>query len=195
MLNSIEFCAGIDEVGRGCLVGPVVAAAVILDPANTLEGLADSKKLTPKLREKFSFQIKQNAIAWAIGRAEASEIDQINILNASLLAMARAFSMLSSKPEFVRVDGKYFPDIDCKGETVIKGDSKFTEISAASILAKVARDKEMETLDNLYHGYGFLQHKGYPTKLHLTKLNQLGITQQHRKSFSPVQKLISSAQT
>ncbi len=187
---AIELCAGLDEVGRGCLVGPVIAAAVILDPSKKIEGLTDSKKLTPKQREQLSFQIKNNAIAWTIGRAEASEIDKINILNASLLAMSRAFSMLPVKPEYVRVDGKQFPEIDCKGEAIIQGDSKFAEISAASIIAKVARDSEMEILDQFHQGYCFSQHKGYATKLHLEKLSELGITPQHRKSFSPVKKYL-----
>jgi len=186
---AIELCAGIDEVGRGCLVGPVVAAAVILDPSKRIEGLTDSKKLTSKQREQLSFQIKKNAIAWAIGRAEASEIDKINILNASLLAMVRAYSMLPVRPCYIRVDGKQFPEIDCKGEAVIQGDSKFAEISAASIIAKVFRDREMETLDQFYQGYSFSQHKGYATKLHLEKLSKLGITPQHRKSFSPVKNI------
>jgi len=188
---AIGLCAGLDEVGRGCLVGPVVAAAVILEPSNKIEGLTDSKKLTPKQREQLSVQIKKNAIAWAIGRADASEIDKINILNASLLAMARAFSMLSVRPEYVRVDGTFFPEIDCKGEAVIQGDSKFAEISAASIIAKVSRDNEMEALDQFYQGYCFSQHKGYATKLHLKKLTELGLTRQHRKSFSPVKKIFS----
>ncbi len=185
----IELCAGLDEVGRGCLVGPVVAAAVILNPSTTIEGLTDSKKLTPKQREQFALLIKEHAIAWAIGRADASEIDNINILNASLLAMVRAFSMLLVKPSFIRVDGKHFPKIDCEGEAVIQGDSKFAEISAASIIAKVFRDKEMETLDRFYQGYCFSQHKGYATKLHLEKLSELGLTRQHRKSFSPVKNI------
>ncbi len=186
---AIELCAGLDEVGRGCLVGPVVAAAVILDPSNRIEGLTDSKKLTPKQRGQLSVQIKDSAIAWTIGRADASEIDEINILNASLLAMIRAFTMLPVKPEYVRVDGKHFPEIDCKGEAVIQGDSKFAEISAASIIAKVSRDGEMDTLDQFYQGYRFSQHKGYATKLHLEKLSELGITPQHRKSFSPVKNI------
>ena len=183
-----SFIAGVDEVGRGCLVGPVVAAAVILDTHKPISGLADSKKLSPKHREKLEKLIKSRAIAWAIGRAEASEVDDINVLQASLLAMSRAFSMLKIRPSWVRVDGIHFPDIDCSGETIIRGDSKFSEISAASILAKVARDSEMATLDKIYKGYAFTQHKGYPTQLHLQNLQQLGVLQQHRKSFAPVQK-------
>lgn len=183
-----SFIAGIDEVGRGCLVGPVVAAAVILDTQKPIPGLADSKKLTPKHREHLAKLIKSRAITWAIGRAEASEVDEINVLQASLLAMSRAFSMLQIKPSWVRVDGNHFPDIGCLGETIIQGDSKFAEISAASILAKVSRDSEMATLDKIYKGYAFTRHKGYPTQLHLQKLQQLGILQQHRKSFAPIQK-------
>lgn len=180
--------AGVDEVGRGCLVGPVVVGAVILDSQKPVPGLADSKKLTPKHRERLAILIKSRAISWAIGRAEASEVDEINVLQASLLAMSRAFSMLQVKPDWVRVDGNHFPDIDCQGETIVQGDGKIAEISAASILAKVARDSEMATLDRIYKGYGFTKHKGYPTQLHLQKLQQLGVLQQHRKSFAPVQK-------
>ncbi len=180
--------AGFDEVGRGCLAGPVIAAAVILDPKKPISGLADSKKLTPKQRERLAILIKSNAIAWALGRAEASEVDEINVLQASLLAMSRAFPMLQVKPGWARVDGNCFPDVDCPGESIIQGDSKFSEISAASILAKVARDDEMVTLDVIYKGYHFAKHKGYPTQLHLQKLQQIGISPQHRKSFAPVRK-------
>ena len=180
--------AGFDEVGRGCLAGPVVAAAVILDSQKPVPGLADSKKLTPKRREDLAKLIKVRAIAWAIGRAEASEVDEINVLQASLLAMSRAFLMLQVKPGWVKVDGNRFPDIDCPGETIVQGDSKISEISAASILAKVARDSEMAILDEIYPGYAFARHKGYPTQLHLQKIKQFGILPQHRKSFAPVQK-------
>lgn len=182
--------AGFDEVGRGCLAGPVIAATVILDIQKPISGLADSKKLTPKQREGLVILIKSRAIAWAIGRVEASEVDEINVLQASLLAMMRAFSMLQVKPDWAKVDGIHFPDIECPGETIIQGDSKVAEISAASILAKVARDNEMATLDKFYKGYFFTQHKGYPTQLHLQKLQQLGVLPQHRKSFAPVQKIL-----
>jgi len=181
-----KLIAGIDEVGRGCLAGPVFAAAVILDRSRPITGLADSKTLNPNQRQRLYKIIIENAGAWAIGRAEASEIDNINILQASLLAMSRAFSMLAIKPDWVRVDGIHFPKIDCLGETVIQGDTKYSEISAASILAKVARDHEMATLDKLYKGYSFSKHKGYPTKLHLQQLKHFGILQLHRKSFAPV---------
>lgn len=186
----MKIIAGIDEVGRGCIVGAVVAAVVVLDPEKPILGLMDSKVLSEKKRLYYSQLIKENARGWAIGRAEPSEIDQINILQASLLAMSRAFNQLSIDVDWVQVDGTFYPDIDCPGETIVKGDSKVAEISAASILAKVARDKEMSTLDDLYPGYEFAKHKGYPTKLHLEKLALLGVTQLHRKSFAPVKKLL-----
>ena len=151
----------------------------------------DSKKLTDKKRHYFARLIKENAKSWAIGRAEACEIDRINILQATLLAMSRAYSQLQITPDWVQVDGTFYPDIASPGETIVKGDSKVAEISAASILAKVARDDEMNTLDALYPGYGFAKHKGYPTKFHLEKLPQLGVTEQHRKSFSPVKKQLA----
>lgn len=137
------------------------------------------------------YLIKSHARAWAIGRAEPSEIDKINILQATLLAMSRAYSQLNYTPDWVQVDGTFYPDISTPGETIVQGDSKVAEISAASILAKVTRDEEMSTLDLLYPGYEFSKHKGYPTKLHLEKLQILGITEQHRKSFSPVKKLLA----
>lgn len=168
----------------------MVAAAVILNPTKPISGLTDSKKLSPKRREELAEIIKRDALAWAIGRAEPSEIDQINILQASLLAMQRAFNSLLIKPDWVKVDGNQYPPIDCAGETIIKGDLTESEISAASILAKVHRDHEMLALDQLYPGYEFAQHKGYGTKLHLEKLQQLGVTPQHRKSFAPVRKLL-----
>jgi ribonuclease HII len=180
--------AGIDEVGRGCLVGAVVAAAVILDPTKPIEGLTDSKKLTPKRRLDLAIIIKKEALAWAIGRAEPSEIDRINILQASLLAMQRAFKALSIQPDWVKVDGHQYPPICCAGETIIKGDLTEKVISAASILAKVHRDDEMIVLDRLYPHYQFLQHKGYATALHLQALQQFGVTPFHRQSFAPVKK-------
>jgi len=186
----MQVIAGIDEVGRGCIVGAVIAAVVVLDPEKPIAGLTDSKKLTDKKRHTLAALIKENAKSWAIGRAEPSEIDQINILQASLLAMSRAFSQLTVTPDWVQVDGTFYPDIPCLGETVVKGDLKIAEISAASILAKVARDDEMASLDVFYPGYEFSKHKGYPTKTHLAKLKELGVTSQHRKSFSPVKKLL-----
>ncbi len=188
----MSIIAGIDEVGRGCLVGAVVAAAVILDPNKPILGLTDSKKLTAKKRELLARQIKENALAWSIGRAEASEIDRINILQASLLAMQRAYNSLSIKPDWVQVDGGHYPPIQCAGESIIKGDLTEAAISAASILAKVYRDKEMLLLDQWFPGYEFAQHKGYPTKKHLQKLAELGVTNLHRKSFAPIKKIILS---
>ncbi len=183
--------AGIDEVGRGCLAGPVIAAAVILDAARPIAKLADSKKLTPSRRQQLATQIQSQALCWAIGRAEASEIDRINILQASLLAMQRAVSQLQYTPDFARVDGNQVPALYCKAEAIVQGDATVAEISAASILAKVARDMEMQTLDRLYPGYGFAIHKAYPTREHLDALQCKGITLQHRKSFAPVKNIIN----
>lgn len=183
--------AGIDEVGRGCIVGPVFAAAVILDPDKPITGLTDSKKLSEKRREALAEQIKANALAWAVGRAETSEIDRINILQATMLAMQRAFSQLSVQPDYIKVDGNRLPPIACAGETVVQGDALVAEISAASILAKVSRDQEMQVLERLYPGYGFALHKGYPTRLHIEALQRLGVTPQHRTSFAPVKKALA----
>ncbi|HIG64993.1 MAG TPA: ribonuclease HII [Methyloprofundus sp.] len=185
-----QIIAGVDEVGRGCIVGPVIAAAVILDPQQPIIGLTDSKKLSATKRDSLAELIKQQSIAWSIGRAEASEIDQINILQASLLAMQRAVSSLPVEAEWLKVDGNQYPDVSCPGETIIQGDLLVAEISAASIIAKVYRDKEMLVLDALYPGYEFARHKGYPTKLHKEKITQLGITEQHRRSFAPVKQFV-----
>ena len=185
--------AGVDEVGRGPLVGAVVTAAVILDPNNPIEGLADSKKLSEKKRLALAAEIKQKALVWALGRAEAEEIDKLNILQASLLAMTRAVEALRIRPQFVLLDGNKIPnDLDIPAQAVVKGDSLVAEISAASILAKVARDQEMEELDRQYPEYAFAQHKGYPTKLHLEKLTALGPLPQHRRSFAPVRKVLEN---
>ena len=188
--DNLKRIAGVDEVGRGCLAGPVIAAAVILDPNCPISGLADSKKLTESKRAKLAQQIKNQALCWAIGRAEASEIDRINILQASMLAMQRAVSQLKVRPDFIKVDGNRLPDLDCPAEAIVQGDSLVAEISAASIIAKVARDEEMQILDRLYPGYHFSIHKAYPTQLHQQALQQLGISPQHRTSFAPVKKLI-----
>lgn len=185
-----ELIAGVDEVGRGPLVGAVVTAAVILDPHNPIEGLADSKALSEKKRLLLEAEIKQKARAWALGRAEAEEIDRLNILHATMLAMQRAVKQLKIQPHFVLVDGNRTPQLDMPAQAVVKGDRLVAEISAASILAKVARDREMQALDRLYPQYAFAQHKGYPTKLHLQKLAQFGPLAQHRRSFSPVRKLL-----
>lgn len=179
-------------MGRGCIAGPVVAAAVILDPDRPIEGLTDSKKLTSKQRQTLARLIKQRALAWAVARAEPSEIDRINILQASLLAMARAVASLEPTPDWVMVDGNQYPPIALPGETIIQGDTLVPAISAASILAKVARDNEMEFLDALYPGYEFKRHKGYPTKLHQDKLQQWGVAAIHRTSFAPVRKCLTA---
>lgn len=190
-LIGYRYIAGVDEVGRGPLAGPVVTAAVILDPGNPVEGLADSKKLSEKHRELLAEEIKAKAIAWAIGRAEVAEIDQVNILQATMQAMQRAVQKLNIAPDFVLVDGNRCPPFHCPVETVIKGDARVAEISAASILAKTTRDREMVELDARYPGYGLAKHKGYPTKLHLQALQELGITDIHRRSFGPVKHLIA----
>ena len=182
--------AGVDEVGRGPLVGAVVTAAVILDPNNPIEGLADSKKLSEKKRLLLAEEIKAKALCWSLGRAEPEEIDQLNILHATMLAMQRAVAGLNIQPDFVLVDGNRIPTLPMPAQAVIKGDSLVAEISAASILAKVARDQEMAELDKQYPEYGFAKHKGYPTKLHFEKLEQFGATPFHRKSFAPVKKIL-----
>lgn len=178
--------AGCDEVGRGPLAGDVVAAAVILDPENPIVGLDDSKKLTEKKREQLFIEIQQKAKSWCIARASVAEIDKINILQASLLAMTRAVQGLHIQPEHVLVDGNKLPKWNYTAEAVIKGDSRVASISAASILAKVTRDREMVVLDKIYPGYGFADHKGYPTKVHMDALDKLGITPIHRTSYAPV---------
>ena len=192
LFNTVDngVMAGVDEVGRGPLAGPVIAAAVILDTENPIQGLMDSKKISEKKRIFLAKEIREKALAWAMGRAEHDEIDSMNILQASLLAMKRAIESLSIKPELVLVDGIYRPDIDCKVVPIVKGDSKVPVISAASIIAKVARDNEMIALDSEYPGYGFSQHKGYPTKMHINALKELGVSLIHRKSFFPVKQLL-----
>jgi ribonuclease HII len=185
----VELIVGLDEVGRGCIVGSVIAAAVILDPGVVIEGVADSKTLSPRRREILASLIRERAFAWALGRAEPSEIDHIDILQASLLAMRRAYDALPRKPDRAKVDGNRYPDLPCPGEAIVGGDRSEPEISAASILAKVARDEEMRILDALYPGYEFSRHKGYPTALHKAKLRQLGATPMHRRSFAPVRLL------
>lgn len=191
MIETI-YVAGVDEVGRGPLAGPVVTAAVILDPQNPIPGLADSKKLTEKRREFLVPLIQKHALAWAMGRAEPEEIDELNILQASLLAMKRAVEALSISPEHVLVDGIHAPKLSCPVTTIIKGDQSEPAIAAASILAKVARDQEMVALDNVYPGYGFAKHKGYPTKQHQQALLSLGVTDIHRRSFGPVRAALLS---
>ncbi|MDN5970796.1 MAG: ribonuclease HII, partial [Enterobacterales bacterium] len=166
--------AGVDEVGRGPLVGAVVTAAVILDPARPIVGLADSKKLSEKRRNALYEEIIEKALSWSLGRAEPHEIDELNILHATMLAMQRAVAGLSIEPDFVLIDGNRCPKLPMASQAVVKGDSRVAEISAASILAKVTRDREMEVLDAQFPDYGFAQHKGYPTAFHLERLAQLG---------------------
>lgn len=187
---NLSFIAGVDEVGRGPLVGDVVTAAVILDPAKPIAGLADSKKLTDKKRQALAIEIKEKALCWSIGRCSPTEIDELNILHATMLAMTRAVEGLSTTPEFVFVDGNRLPVLSMPAQAVIKGDSLVAEISAASIIAKVARDDEMIELDKRYPEYGFAGHKGYPTKAHFAALEQYGAISEHRKSFKPVQRVL-----
>lgn len=184
-----DLLAGVDEVGRGPLAGDVVAAAVILDPARPIEGLADSKKLSEKKRERLFDEIRERALSFAIARANVEEIDRLNILHASLLAMRRAVEQLSVQPEFVLVDGNRKPEWSYACDTVVKGDGRVAAIGAASILAKVTRDREMVALDSVYPGYGLAGHKGYPTKVHMEALERLGPTPIHRQSFAPVKQL------
>ncbi|MCG8429390.1 MAG: ribonuclease HII [Chromatiales bacterium] len=189
-LPDTDLLAGVDEVGRGPLAGPVVAAAVILDPRRPIDGLADSKKLTEKRRELLAVEIREHALSWALGRAEVEEIDALNIFHASLLAMKRAVESLSVAPEWALIDGKHCPQLACSSQAIIKGDSRVPAISAASILAKVARDNELVALDSDYPGYGLAKHKGYPTKQHLAALDTLGVTPIHRRSYAPVKRLL-----
>ncbi len=192
--QSLAAClAGVDEVGRGPLAGPVVAAAVILDPRRPVEGLRDSKKLTARRREILDEQIREQALAWALGRAEVHEIDRINILQASLLAMQRAVAGLALAPELVLVDGNRCPDLNYPSQAVVRGDSLVPAISAASIIAKVSRDREMVELDRRYPGYGLAKHKGYPSKAHLEALQVLGVTPVHRRSYAPVRRALDAA--
>ncbi len=186
--------AGVDEVGRGPLCGDVVAAAVILNPEQPISGLNDSKKLTEKRREKLYDEIREKALAFSIARASVEEIDQLNILHASMLAMHRAVDGLSVTPEMVLVDGNRLPRWRYRAEAIVKGDSRVEAIAAASILAKVCRDREMQELDKVYPGYGLAGHKGYPTKVHLQALDELGVTPIHRRSYAPVRALIERAE-
>lgn len=185
--------AGVDEVGRGPLAGDVVAAAVILDPDKPIEGLRDSKKLSHTRREQLAALIKDRALGWSVARASVAEIDQINILQASLLAMKRAVTALRPQPGFVLVDGNRLPQWSYAAQAVVKGDDRVGAIAAASILAKVQRDQELVELDAIYPGYGFAKHKGYPTAVHLKALRDLGVTPVHRRSFSPVKILLAQA--
>jgi ribonuclease HII len=182
--------AGVDEVGRGTLAGDVVTAAVILDPNQPISGLNDSKKLSEKKRQALFIEIQQKALCWSIGRASVAEIDQLNILQATMLAMLRAVEALSMQPNKVLVDGNKTPDWQYDSEAIVKGDGKIAEISAASIIAKVTRDRELIELDRRHPEYGFAGHKGYPTKQHLQAIADHGVLVEHRRSFGPVQRAL-----
>ena len=184
--------AGVDEAGRGPLAGAVFAAAVILDPVRPISGLEDSKKLSEKQRDLLEPIIKKQAFAWCIASASVEEIDQMNILQATLLAMQRAVHGLTIYPQIALVDGNQPPSLRCEVQTIVKGDSKVAAISAASILAKTARDADLSRLAERYPGYAFEQHKGYGTALHLQRLTQLGPCPAHRRSFGPVRKLLDN---
>lgn len=186
-----ELVAGVDEVGRGPLCGPVVTAAVILDPLRPIRGLNDSKKLSEARREKLFDEIREKALAWCIARAEVEEIDRLNILHATMLAMRRAVEGLQVTPRLALIDGNRCPKLAVPSAPVVKGDSQVPAIAAASILAKVSRDREMQELEALYPGYGIGGHKGYPTPVHLEALKRLGATPIHRRSFAPVRAVLA----
>ena len=185
-----DLVAGVDEVGRGPLCGPVVTAAVILDPSRPILGLNDSKKLSEARREALFEEIREKALAWCIALAEVEEIDRLNILHATMLAMQRAVEGLSVTPRLALIDGNRCPKLAVPCAPVVKGDSQVPAIAAASILAKVSRDREMVELDRVYPGYGMAGHKGYPTAVHLEALSRLGPTPIHRRSFAPVRELL-----
>ena len=189
MTTALIIC-GVDEAGRGPLAGPVSAAAVILDPDNPITGLADSKELSERQRERLVPVIKARALAWAVAYADVAEIDELNILQATLLAMRRAVLALPVRPQQVMVDGLYCPDTGIPSTAIVKGDSTVAAISAASILAKTARDALMLELHEIYPHYGFADHKGYPTAAHLAALREHGVSIVHRKSFRPVRELL-----
>ncbi|MBB3142280.1 ribonuclease HII [Halomonas organivorans] len=183
--------AGVDEVGRGPLVGPVVAAAVMLDPADPIDGLSDSKKLSAKRREALDVEIRSRALAFAVAEASPDEIDALNIYHATHLAMRRAIDALSPAAEYLLVDGNRLPGHHVPGQAVVKGDARHPAIAAASILAKVARDAGMLALDARHPDYGFARHKGYPTPEHLAALTRLGALPEHRRSFAPVKRQLA----
>lgn len=185
--------AGVDEVGRGPLAGPVVAAAVILDPRQPLAGLTDSKRLSPRRREALAGQIQARALAVGLGRCEVAEIDRLNIHHATLAAMRRAVLALTYQPALVKVDGRHAPALSCPCETLIGGDAREPAIAAASIVAKVVRDRELVGLDEQFPGYGLARHKGYPTAAHLAALRAHGVTACHRRSFAPVRRVLEQA--
>ena len=188
-----ELICGVDEAGRGPLAGPVFAAAVILDPAKPIAGLRDSKKLSPTRRDELALIIQRDALAWSIAQCSAAEIDALNILQATMLAMRRAIEGLSVTPTLALIDGNRCPVTTVRTEAIVKGDDKVVEISAASILAKTARDALLIEMHARYPQYGFDQHKGYPTSLHLARLREHGITPEHRRSYAPVRELLNEA--
>ncbi len=190
--ESLELIAGVDEAGRGPLAGPVVAAAVILDPDNPIEGLKDSKMLSEKRREELASEIKEKALCWCVAHATVEEIDELNILQATLLAMKRAVSGLSVTPRLVLVDGNRLPRLDVPCDAVVKGDQKVAAISAASILAKTTRDHWLIELDSRYPEYGFARHKGYGVPEHLKAMQEFGVLSAHRKTFAPVKALLEA---
>ena len=190
LLRSEGLVCGVDEAGRGPLAGPVVAAAVILDPANPVEGLNDSKKLSAKRRELLAIEIRAKALAWSVAEATVEEIDAINILQASMLAMRRAVEGLVVKPVSALIDGNRCPALACKAEAIVGGDGKMESIAAASILAKTIRDAGMRELHLAYPHYGFDRHMGYPTAFHLQALREYGASPVHRRSFAPVAQLV-----
>ena len=193
---SLIWICGVDEAGCGPLVGAVVAGAVVLDPNNPIEGLKDSKKLTPAKREFLYEQIMEKAKAWGVGEASPTEIDEVNILQATMLAMRRAIEDLTTRlgnwPDKALIDGNRCPELPIAAEAIVKGDSKEPAISAASIIAKVTRDRQMQLLHERYPEYGFAQHMGYPTEAHFAALKQYGACDQHRRSFSPVRKVLEN---
>lgn len=186
-----DIICGVDEAGRGPLAGPVMAAAVILDPAHPIDGLRDSKKLSASQREALAIEIKLHALAWSVAQCSEAEIDTLNILQASLLAMRRAVEALSVTPSLALIDGNRCPVMAVRSEAIIKGDDKVPAISAASILAKTARDEALAQLHLQYPQYAFDQHKGYPTALHLARLREFGVSPVHRKSYAPVRAVLA----
>jgi len=189
---TVKVVCGVDEVGRGPLAGPVIAAAVVLDPNRPIKGLRDSKKVSEKKRNILNLEIRDKALSWCIARADVAEIDELNILHASMLAMKRAVEGLELAAHHALVDGNRIPDLSCSAEAIVGGDNLVDCISAASIIAKVERDNEMVDMDSLYPGYGLAKHKGYPTKVHLQALQSLGVTDIHRRSFAPVRRILEA---
>lgn len=187
--------AGVDEAGRGPLAGPVIAAAVILDPARPICGINDSKKLTAARRESLAEQIREKALCWAVGRADVDEIDSLNILHATMLAMRRAVEALQPAAEHALIDGNRCPELLCSSQAIVKGDQRVEVIGAASIIAKVSRDHEMLELHEQHPEYGFDKHKGYGTKVHMQALQLHGALPEHRRSFAPVRRVLSGVNT